>query len=433
MPGYMEPIAPTTLANVGRGAWDGVSQNNPLFGELKKAGSVEYDVQGGSDGSTLNSSTYELSGTIEAGRYQPIVSAPGIDVSAEYAPKTRFKRWTGSFGEIFNGTVFDRGALRRNQGSQITDLSKTEIPAMVRDTIVAAGGLQWQILQMQATAYAGNRLPVYGLPTFLPGNASTISAANVVSAYAMATAISDYDLEGWTPPTTGSGSGTLTGSGPADTDKEIAIGGGPTYQNYLGLSLKPGALTGVDNAEFDAWTPTLVNSSFTGWTGTADDEANSIEKFLSYAIFRGSRFSNSDKNKRPNMGILDRTFFEYLGARKAARETVFVSDTKRSVDVADTGYPTDKIFHQGISWCWDENMPAETAYCMNSAQMKLKVQPLYKGLEDGNPLSVGGEDAGILEVEITRDPGRRQWLVGATFPGQLICNPRYFVRVSNYS
>lgn len=432
MPGYADPIAATTLANVGRGAWDGVSQNNPLFAEIKKKGNVEYDVQGGSDGSTLNSSTYELSGAIEGGRYQPIISAPGIDVSGEYTAKTRFKRWTGSFGEIFNGTTFDRGALRRNQGSQLVDLSKTEIPAMVRDTIVGNVGLAWQILQMNATAYSGGRLPIYGLPTFLPGNASSVSSANAVSAYSMATAITDYDLEGYTPPT-GSGTGTLTGSAPADTDKEVAIGGAPTYQNYLGLSLKQGALTGVDNLEFDAWSPTLVNSSYTSWTGTADDEANAVEKFLSYAVFRASRFSNSDATKRPNMGLLDRTFFEYLGAKKASRETIFVQDNKRTTDVADTGYPVDSIFHQGLRWFWDENMPNETAYVLNTNQMKLKVQPLYRNLEDGNPLKVGGEDAGILEVEINRDPNRRQWLVGATFPGQLICNPRFFVRVSNYS
>lgn len=427
MSGYLDPVASTTLANVARGAWDGISQNNPTFSEIKKKGNIEYDVAGGSDGSTLNSGTYELSGTIEAGRYQPIISAPGIDISGEYAPKQRFKRWTGTFGEIVNATVIDRGALRRNKGSNMVDLSKTEIPAMIRDTIVGTNGLAHQMLNMNATVYTGGRLPIYGLPTFLPGNGYTGAAT-----YAMATAITDYDLEGYTPPAT-SGNGTLTGLAPADTDKEVAIGGTPTYQNYLGLSLKQGALTGVDNLEFDAWSPTLVNSSYTGWTGVADDEDDAVEKYLQYAVFRASRFSNSDKMKRPDMGLLDRTFFEYLGAKKASRETIFVQPSKRGVDVPDSGYPTDVIFHAGIKWFWDENMPAETAYVLNTDQMSLKVQPLYRGLEDGNPLKVSGEDAGILETEINKDPNRRQFLISSTFPGQLICNPRYFVRVSNYS
>lgn len=432
MPGSQDPIAPTTLANVARGAWDGVSQNNPLFAEVKRAGSVEYDVQGGSDGSTLNSSSYELSGSIEAGRYAPITSAPGMDISAQYVARTRFKRWTSSFGEITSGTIFDRGAFRRNQGSQLVDLSKTEIPAVIRDTIVANGGLAWNILQNNSTVYSGTGLPIHGLPTLLPGNGAYYNSSNTLTTYAMSVAIADYDLEGYTPPT-GTGNGTLTGSAPADTDKEVAIGGSPTYQNYLGLSMKRGAITGVDNLEFDAWSPTLVNSSYTSWTGTNDDEANAVEKFLQYAVFRGSRFSGSDRTKMPNIGFLDRTFFEYLGARKSARETIFISPDKKDTNVPDTGYPVRAIPHAGIMWYWDENMPSETAYCFNTSQMKLKVQPLFKGLMTGNPLKVSGEDAGILETALVQDEIRRQWLFNATFPGQLICCPRYFVRVSNYS
>lgn len=432
MSGTQDVISPVTLANVARGAWDGICQNNPLFGELKKKGTIEYDVNGGSDGSTLNSATYELSGTIEAGRYKPFISSPGMDISSQYAAKVRFKRWNGNFGEICAAVPFDRGALRRNQGSQIVDLSKTEIPALYRDMIVADPGLAWQILQHNATPYSGGGLPIYGLPTFLPGNGATVSAAGVVSTYSMATATTDYDLEGYTPPT-GTGTGTLTGSAPASTDKFIAIGGSPTYQNYLNLSLKYGALTGVDNLEYDAWSPTLLNSSYTSWTGTAGDEANAIEIFLSEGVFQGSRFSSSDVNKIPNMGVLDKIFFGYLGKKKASRETVFVMPSKSDTAVADTGYPVSVIRHQGINFFWDENMPTETAYIYNTAQMKLKVQPLYKGLAQGNPLKVSGEDAGIIETEIVQDPVRRQWLVNATIPAQLICNPRYFVRISNYS
>lgn len=432
MSSTQDVIAPVTLANVARGAWDGITQNNPLFGLMKKAGTIEYDVEGGSDGTSLNSATYELSGTVEAGRYRPFISAPGSDISAQYIARTRFKRWSGNFGEICAAVPFDRGALRRNQGSQIVDLSKTEIPALFRDMIVADSGLAWQILQLNSTLYTGNGLPIHGLPTFLPGNASLVSSANVVTAYSMATATTDYDLEGYIPPA-GSGNGTLSGSAPADTDKEVAIGSAPTYQNYLGLSLKQGALTGVDNLEFDAWSPTLVNSSYTSWTGTADDEANAIEKFLSYLVFRLSRFSSTDATKKPNTGILDKIFFEYLGAKKASRETVFVMDNKSNTDVPDMGYPVDTIRHAGLKWYWDENMPTETGFAYNASQMKLKIQPLYKGLEQGNPLKVSGEDAGIIETEIVQDPVRRQWLVNGTIPGQLICNPRYFGRVSNYS
>ena len=435
MSGSQDPVSTTTLANVARGAWAGVSDHDPLFKEIKKAGAIEYDVQGGSDGTQLQSQTYELSGAIEAGRILPSISAPGQDISALFTHKKRYQRWVANFAEVVNASTLDRGALRRNKGSQIVDLSKSEIPAMIRDTITAENGLRHQMLQMNSTMYAGNGLPIEGLPTLLPGNGYDGSAAYTMGAVtaggspATGTAIGDYDIEGYTPPTTSTGAGTFTAAAPVSADKEVAVNG---TNKYLGLALKPGQVA-VDSAQWDAWTPTLVNSSSSAWTGTAQDEDDAIEIFLSYLVFRLSRFSNSDRTKKPTVGILDRTFFEYLGRKKAVRETIFVTDKKRDTSVAETGWPTDVIMHQGVSWFWDDLMPASTAYAFPGAQMKLKVQPLYRGLEDGNPLKVSGEDAGILETEITRDPNRRQWLASCTFPGQLICAPRYFGRASPYS
>lgn len=412
MSGFLDPATKATIANYARGAWDDVAQNNPVFAEFKKRGSIEYDVGGTS-----------LEGPIEAGRYTPTISAPGMDLSALYAPKVRHQRWTGTWGEIVNATVLDRGMLRRNSGEQaLVKLRDTEVPALIRDAIVGTNGLGHQLLQMNSTVYSGSGLPFNGLPSFLIGNGYTGAAA-----YSMATAITDYDLEGYSPS-----AGTLTGSAPADSDKEVAIGGAPTYQNYLGLSLKRGALTGVDGLEADAWSPTLVNSSFSGWTGTADDEDDAIEKCLQYAVLQASRFSASDRSKLPTIGALDKVFFEYLGAKKASRETIFVQPGKRGVDTPDSGYNPHILFHAGLQWIWDENMPSETAFVLNMNKLFMKVQPLYQNRDDA-PIKVSGEDAGIMETDVTFDPVRRQYLVAATIPGQIIADPRYFVRVSNYS
>lgn len=435
MASSQDPVTATTLANVARGAWDGISEHDPIFSALKSAGTIEYDVQGGSDGTQLNSQTYELSGAVEAGRQNPSISAPGADIASLFVAKKRFTRWTGVFGEVVNAMAIDRGALRRNKGSQIVDLSKTEVPAMIKDTITAQNGIRHQMLQMNASVYGGSNLPLYGLPTFLPGNgwdgsaAYTMGAVTAGGSPTTGTAIGDYDIEGYTPPTTPTGTGTFTAAAPISTDKEVAVNGTNTY---LGLKLKPTQLA-VETAQWDAWTPTLVNSASSAWTGTELDEDGGIEIFLQYLVFRLSRFSNTDKSKLPNIGVLSRDFFEYLGAKKSSRETIFVQPDQKSPIVPDTGWNVHFLYHAGVRWFWDEMMPTSTAYCFPSAQMKLKVQPLYRGLEDGNPLKVSGEDAGILETEITRDPARRQWLISSTFPGQVICNPRYFGRASRYS
>lgn len=419
-----------TLANIARGVSDAFTQHRPLMNEMKKAGTIEYDVQGGSDGTTLNGGSYELSGSIEAGRHKPRTSSPGKDIWDVYQAPQRFKRWSGEFGEIVNGVLINRGTARRNKGSVFADITKTEVPALIRDTLEAAPGVSWQLLNMDANQYTGPDLPLYGLPTFLPGNCATVAAdGQTVSAVTMATAIAQYDLEGFTPPT-GSGTGTLTGSPPADTDKEVSIGGAPTLQNYLGLSCKAGALSGVTNAEWDAWTPVLVNSAYSGWTGNADDDDDAIEKATAYLVWRSIRHNATDTKR---IGLMDRNFYEFLGAKKGTRETILIGPDNKTKANAETGFPVDRILHMGVSWFWDEQMPAFTAYCLDPANMSLKVQPLYAGLAGGSPLKVSGPDAGMLEVEVNEDAGRRSWLVNCTFPGQLICKPRYFGRLSRYS
>lgn len=414
MSGPLDPATMTTIANYARGAWDDVAQNHPVWKSIREKGNIEYGVGGTS-----------LEGPIEAGRYQAIISSPGQDVWDQYTPRNRHKRWTGQWAELFAGTKLDRGMLRRNTGPQaLVKLRDTEGPAMARDLLLGStNSLMHQFLQMNATVYAGTGLPVYGLPTMLPGNGYTGAAT-----YAMATAITDYDLEGFNPET-----GALTGSAPANTDIEVGIGGAPTYQNYLNLSMKYNALTGVDNVEPDAWTPSLINTSYSGWTGTGNDEDDAIEKILQYAVFRSERFSGSDKTKRGNLGVLDRVFYQYLGAKKASRETIFVTPEKRGTGLPDGGYPSTGIFHGGILWIWDENMPTETAYCLNTNQMWFKMQEVY-GHMDNPPFKLtGGEADGIIEVDTDWDPGSRAWLLAMTIPGQVVCNPRYFVRASNYS
>jgi hypothetical protein len=405
MAGILDALTPTTIANYARGAWDGVSENNPFFSEWKKRGKINYDVGGD-----------HLEGPLEAGRYQPTISAPGMDLSELFAPKVRHARWSGNWGELANALVLDRGLLRRNSGDQaLVNLKKTEIPALFRDTIVGDNGLAYQILQQNATTYTGNGLPFYGLPTFLPGQAD----------------IANYDLEGFDPS-----AGTLTGAVPADTDIEVGIGNAPTYQNYLGLSMKYNNLTTVDAREKDAWTPTLVNTSYTGWTGTNDDEANAVLIFCQYGVDRACRFSNGDTTKRPTFGILDFTTFRYMGAKIAAKQTIYVENQDKTLNSSNLGYGQFQLMHAGLPWFWDENMPTGTqggGYVVNANFMTLNVQPLYKEQENGSPLTVSGEDAGIMEACINFDPIRRQYLVSATIPAQLICHPRMFVRLGNYS
>lgn len=408
MAGILDALTPTTIANYARGAWDGVTLNSWLLGELKKKGVFQFDVGGDT-----------LSGPIEAGRYQPQTSAPGQDLSALFVPKVRHQRWNFSWGELVNALSIDRGLLRRNSGDQaLVRLKDTEIPALFRDLVIAPGGYVWQLLNQDGAAYAGTGLPIYGMPSFLR---PTSDVANLNGFNPANKTIPSNGV--WTASAAGS-----TGAAAAVADPEVCC----VNQTYGGLPLAPaGLVQTVDNAQWDAWTPTMVNAGSSAWNGTPATTAATtvavMEIFLSYLVSRMSRFSASDQSVMPSLGILDAAFYRYLGERKSGRETVFVETSQKQPIVPDTGYPVVQgIWHAGILWRWEENMPSNCAILGSPSRMKGWVQPLYRDQENGSPLKVSGEEAGIMETSINFDPLRRQYLVSATIPSQFTFEPRYW-------
>lgn len=408
MAGILDALSPTTIANYARGAWDGVSFNTWFFKEMKSKGCFVHDVSGDT-----------LSGPIEAGRYLPQTSAPGMDISSLFQSKVRHTRWTFSWAEKINALSIDRGLLRRNSGDQaLVRLKDTEIPALFRDLLIANGGLLSDILTQHGGSYTGNGLPVYGIPSFLLPTGTTTSGAATSAGAA---------INGFNATTEAS-----TGSAAVAADLEVCA----TTHTYGGLSLAPSGLTGIDGLQADAWQPVLVNGSSSAWAGASavNDEADVIETILQHLIDRLSRFGDNDPSQLPNFGLLDKAYYRFLGARKATREQVFVMPSQKSPETGDYGYePLKGLYHAGVFWRWEALMSAYSAYAGNMSKLKFQVQPLYKDQENGSPLKVSGEEAGLMETAINFIPERRGYAVSATIPGQLTAEPRYFGCVRRYA
>jgi hypothetical protein len=217
---------------------------------------------------------------------------------------------------------------------------------------------------------------------------------------------------------------------------------GTSSQTYGGLSMAPvgsngagtGGLTGVDNLEFDAWTPTLVNTTSTAWNGSASASAN-VLAWAQWMVSKSSRFSSSDATKKPAFGVMGFVYFNYLGNAIAGKTQIYAEGNQLGDQNANVGYNVAKLPHAGIWWYWDEFMPSKTAHVLNPNYIFVDVQPLYKSLDSNSPspLTVTGEDAGILETAITWDPVRRQWIVTCTFPGQIKIHPRYQTAAGEYA
>lgn len=396
MASVLDVINPITIANYVQGAWDGISQNNPFFDKLKKSGNIKKNVTGDN-----------VTWTIEGSRHTPQIVAPYQDINEFFVPKKRYVQATMGWAEVLNAVAIDKGQLRRNDGAQaLVKLRDVEFPAMVRDLIVGTNGIAHQILNMNGSTYSGTGLPVYGLPSALLGPG--------------ATGLNGFD-----------GVSTVTGLAPAATDIEVI----PTAasQTYAGLSLARSGLTGLDgDAEPDAWTPLLVNSTSSGW-GTGASAKNNVLEYLSHAISRASRFSASDPTKLPDLALGSFTYFQYLRNAVNDKQTIYLTDKVTKDRVFGVGSNPNMVYHDGLEFTWDENMPAGF-YILNTKQIFLDCQPIIGPLSgDKNPLKGGAKGSDMFETEVAFNDGRRAVTISVTFPGMLRFNPRYQVRVAPYA
>ena len=416
MPGIFDALPASTITNYKKGAIDSVVDSNVLLSKLFTDGRVQRK-QGGD----------ALEGAIQAGQYTPRISAPGEDRSGKYNPAAHFKRWRAQWAETSVEGGIDFGILRRNSGAQaIVDVADRTMPNMFKSLLLnGTTSLNGLLLGCNSAAYSGTGLPIDGLPTVLPGASNQQTVAQ---------AITSYDLRGQNSDT-----GVLTGAVPAVTDKEVGIGSAPTLQNYLGLSLKYNALTGVDGLKPNAWSPTLVNSSATEWSGTANDQANGILKYSQYAASRASRFSATDNSFRPAFGVT--TFDQYMkmGNKLDSRQTIFVQPGGESNNKFGTGFKTvGMTYHAGLWWYFDQACPVERGFVINTDQTDFFLQPVLDTVDSGAipssfNTSGGGIDNGdLIESHVHFDPSYLRLVCAAMINGQIRWHPRYMAAWDKY-
>jgi hypothetical protein len=417
MPGIFDALTATTITNYKKGAIDSVIENNVLLSKLFSTGRVQRK-QGGD----------ALEGNIQAGQYTPRISTPGEDRSGKYNPASHYKRWRSQWAETSVEGGVDFGVLRRNSGPQaLVDVADRTMPGMFKSLLTnGSTSLSGLLLGCNSAAYTGTGLPIDGLPTILPGASTQHTVAQAITA---------YDLEGFNPDT-----GALTGAAPADSDIEVSIGNAPTLQNYAGLTMKYNSLTGVDGLKADAWTPTLVNSSATQWSGTPDDEANAILKFSQHTVNRAGRFSGTDNSFRPAFGITTQPQLNQMGNKLDGRQTIMMTPGMDSSNKFGSGFKSDgMIYHAGIWWHYDQLCPAGRGFVINTEQTDFFLQPVLDTIEkdsipQGFNTSGGGVDnSDLIESHIHFDHSYLRLVCAALINGQVRWHPRYNAAWDGYS
>lgn len=422
MSGPLDIISPVTISNFAYDEWDGLSQNHYFYKVLKQKGQIDYDCDG-----------TDLRQPVEGGRYQPFISAPGQDISPFLGSNTRFTQAVFTWAELCNSFKIDAGALRRNDGAKtgLVRLTEKEVPRLIKDILVGGtSSLHHQILNQNISSPTGTGattgLPIGGLPSALlaPGATGLIGSNGIPAG------------------NTGLGAPTYTGVAPAATDREAVPG--TASQTYGTLSMAPvgsngagtGGISTITNAEFDVWTPTLVNTTSTAF-GSSSAETN-VLKWTQWAAQRSMRFDSNDTDKLPSFGIMATDHFNFLSNAIAAKQTIMLMSGGSGTDPANPGLGVvggagKSLYTAGLTWFWDAAMPASATFIVNMRQFWLKVQPIYKGLISPSSPFKSGEDAGLLEMRVDPLPLSRGWAVSATFPGQALFNPRYMTRCSAYA
>lgn len=417
MAGIFDTLTATTIANYKKGAIDSVIENNVLLNKLFSTGRVQRK-QGGDS----------LDGNIQAGQYVPRISTPGEDRSGKYNPAAHYKRWNVKWAETSVEGGVDFGVLRRNTGPQaLVDIADRTMPSMFKSLLTNGNtSLNGLLLSCNSAAYTGTGLPIDGLPTILPGASAQHTVAQAITA---------YDLEGFNPET-----GAFTGVVPADSDKEVSIGAGGALHMYAGLTMRHNGITGVDGLKADAWTPTLVNSSATEWSGTADDEANAILKYSQYTVSRAGRASGSDNSFRPAFGITTQDQLLKMGNKLDGRQTIMMTPGMDSNNKFGSGFKSDNmIYHAGIWWHFDQSCPTGRGFVLNTEQTDFFLQPVLDTIEkdsvpQGFNTSGGGVDnSDLIESHIHFDPSYLRLVCAALINGQVRWHPRYNAAWDQYS
>lgn len=208
------------------------------------------------------------------------------------------------------------------------------------------------------------------------------------------------------------------------TNVATTVAEGIANDTYATKSTALNGITGVDGVVSDAWTPTLVNTDYASWNATTP----TIDQ-VQYAINKGCKGSRADK--RLDLFIHNRTRFLTLKRELLGKEHIWVDG--KGDDPYGLGSNIEKAYVDGLLQIWDEQMPSGVSYGLNLSQVEfrfLKVPPKHSG---DNAKGAGSIGESMFDVEVGFDHVRRGTVVTAVVRGQFLINPRYQVKIADYT
>jgi hypothetical protein len=192
-----------------------------------------------------------------------------------------------------------------------------------------------------------------------------------------------------------------------------------TYANQVTVS---GGITAIDGADPTAWTPKLINYTFTGWNSTGATWRANCREALTYA--KDSITYGNEPSKQPDLVTVTRSMFSTFKDVLAATQNLWVNQ-KPSDSPTGLGIP-GAVEYDGLEVIFDADQTADTAHMANFHQIWLDVLKVPE-IPGRNKIPGGGAASkdDMFECLVDDDISSNGIVCRVNFRGQLRHNPRY--------
>lgn len=395
---YSSPVDVVTTQQFMRGEFDNTVKRNVLLRELSARGNIKGDASGKFFERNARIGTFTSAVRADLDERTFNRKQQRVTWAVPYA----WYETTGAIGD--EDITFNRGQ------EALVQLNKVMLKNMGDDfrkdtcTYILRNNAGSNSTFGQAVANV-SPVPIAGLPTM----------------FGYGAAAQNYNAD------------TQTTSGAiAATDKEAL-----PNQVYFGVSTHPtNPIAGVDNKANESTSPVLTNWSSNAWGGgTTTWQANCIPA-IDNTLNRLAR--SPDAMDSPDLLLMTRTMFSQLsvsivsgGPSGLGSRVVF---TEVSQNPNYRVYKDNMIPYGNTKGYWDEAMPANTCYVLNSNYLELDYFPVpavnIGGTIEGN---VNADNTEMFGVRTAYDIKQGGHLAVAILAGNLWGNPKFHGAIYNFA
>ena len=203
------------------------------------------------------------------------------------------------------------------------------------------------------------------------------------------------------------------GNGVATPTSSLTYAGLNCQLGYYGGSWNPGTtLTswphGKGDTQYDFWTPLTVAYDDTLFDATSTWATKAVEA-LAFGIIK-SKKSKSAKGQLDVIMMDDEMYRVFVNLLRG-KERIIVERTAERSPLIALGF-TDVTNLDGTDCTWEYGMPPEVAYGFNCDMMELRSQQAQVFVPEGPDFDIA----------------TKSWRFSVDFFGNLVCNPKFFVK-----